>query len=41
MKKHSFEGFELPRWLVTLIAFILFFTLAYLMLLAGLHLYHS
>jgi hypothetical protein len=30
----------LPRWLVTIIAFILFFILAYLMLFAGLQLYH-
>jgi hypothetical protein len=40
MKKYSFEGFRVPRWLVILIAFILFFILAFLMLFAGLQLYH-
>lgn len=40
MEKHS-EGSGLPRWLVIIIGFILFFILAFLMLFAGLHLYHS
>jgi hypothetical protein len=40
MKKDSIEGSKLPRWLVTIIALILFTTLAFLMLFAGLQLYH-
>jgi hypothetical protein len=40
MENHS-EGSKLPRWLVIIIGFILFFGLAYMMLVAGLHLYHS
>jgi hypothetical protein len=40
MEKDSSEGSSLPRWLVVIIGFIVFFGLAYLMLIAGLHLYH-
>jgi len=40
MKKHSFDESKTPRWLVILFAFILFGLIAFIMLFAGLHLYH-
>jgi hypothetical protein len=40
MKKKSFDESKLPRWLVTIFAFIIFGLLVFIMLFAGLKLYH-
>jgi len=40
MKKYSFEVSKLPRWLVIIFAFIIFGLIAFIMLFAGLKLYH-